>query len=238
MNLADKPVARFAIAALLLVCLLVGAQALAASSAPAGGVASTGRLMGQTSFAYLGGIRTFAAAVLWNRLDPLFHDYYSANFDKDFVVFLPTIRMVLALDPQFEQGYYSASYYLAKSGLANHNKARFDQGLELAREGIFNNPNSGILRSNYIQVLQMQDPVANQAEMLKQAKIGLGPNITFANIDDEFEALGVYRIIFEKAGDLQTATILKRIQNQLETQGAQVGAERQIPIPPIPFKKQ
>ena len=96
MNLAEHPVARFAIVAVLLLAILLGAQALGQVSAPAGGVASTGRLIGQTSYAYLGGIRTFVAAVLWNRLDPIFHGYYSANFDQKFVVFLPTFRLVIA----------------------------------------------------------------------------------------------------------------------------------------------
>jgi len=230
MNLAEHPVARTVVVGLMLLCLLLGAQALGSASAPAGGVASTGRLIGQTSFAYLGGLRTFAAAVLWNRLDPLFHEYYSANFNKDFVVFLPTIRLVVALDPQFEQAYYSAAFYLARSG-------RVDQGLALAQEGLRNNPTSGLLRANYIQVLELQDPVANQAEILKQAKLGIAQGTTFANIDDEFEALGVFVGVFRKNGDVQTADMLKRVQNALEAQGATVGAERQIPIPPVPFKK-
>ena len=230
MSLAENPVARFFIVAVLLLALLLGAQALGQVSAPAGGVASTGRLIGQTSFAYLGGIRTFVAAVLWNRLDPLFHEYYSASFGKDFVVFLPTFRLVIALDPQFQQAYYSASYYLARSG-------RVNQGLELAREGVRNNPTSGLLRANYIQVLELQDKVANRAEMLRQAKIGIGPTITYANIDDEFEALGVFRSVFSTSGDTKTAGILQGVQEALRAQGAIPGAEREIPIPAVPIQK-
>jgi len=231
MHRAENPVARFVIIAVLLLAVLLGAQALGQVSAPAGGVASTGRLIGQTSFAYMGGIRTFVAAVLWNRLDPIFHGYYSASFGKDFVVFLPTFRLVIALDPQFQQAYYTASYYLARSG-------RVDQGLALAREGVANNPTSGLLRANYIQVLELQNRVANRAEMLKQAQIGIGPTITYANIDDEFESLGVFRSIFATSGDTKTAGVLQGVQEALRAQGASPGAEREIPIPPIPAGKQ
>jgi len=112
---ATQPV-RIILAAAALVAVLVAGQALAAISAPAGGVASTGRLIGQTGFAYLGGLRTFAAAVLWARLEPLFHGYYDDRQVKELDEFLPTMRLVQTLDPQFEQAYYNAAWILARRG--------------------------------------------------------------------------------------------------------------------------
>ncbi len=72
----SRPGVMIGIAVALLLVALIGGQALASATAPPGGVAATGRVIGQTSFAYLGGLRTFAAAVLWNRLEPLFDGYY------------------------------------------------------------------------------------------------------------------------------------------------------------------
>jgi tetratricopeptide (TPR) repeat protein len=216
---AESPVVRWAIVFALLFAVLLGAQAVGSASAPPGGVASTGRLLGQTSFAYLGGLRTFAAAVLWNRIDPQFHAYYHENLDKSYVVFLPTVHMVLALDPQFEQGYYVASFMLAKMG-------HLDQGIALAEQGLRALPNSGLLRSNYIQLLRAQNDVGNRAKMLQQAKLGLAPTARFANIDDEFEALGVFRSVFIEASDTATVNAIDKAQERLRGQGAQVGVER------------
>jgi len=219
---ADNPVVRWTVVFALLLGVLLGAQAVGAASVPPGGVASTGRLLGQTSFAYLGGLRTFAAAVLWSRIDPQFHQYYQEKMDKSFAVFMPTMRLVLALDPQFEQAYYTAAFYLAQNG-------HLDTGLALAQDGVRNMPNSGLLRANYIQLLRMQDKVGNRAKMLEQAKLGLAPDTRFANADDEFEALGVFRSVFQQAGDTATASAIARVQDQLRSQGAQVGVERSVP---------
>ena len=217
--LADRPLLQFLLIAAVCIAVLGGAQLLAHSSAPAGGVSSTGRVIGQTGYAYLGGLRTFGAALLWNRLDPIFHEYYSANFNRDFVVFMPSIRLVIALDPQFVQAYYTASYYLARGG-------KVDQGVALALEGIRNNPTSGLLRANYIEVLQIASPKKNLAKMLEQARMGIGANMTYANSDDEFEAYGVFRSVFVRSGDTQTAAVLAKAQERLRGQGAAPGVER------------
>ena len=217
--LADNPILRLAVVFALLFAILIGAQAVGVATAPSGGAASTGRLLGQTSFAYLGGLRTFAAAVLWNRLDPIFHQYYNENIDRSAPMFMPTMHLVLALDPQFEQAYYNASFYLAKMG-------HLDQGLALAQEGLRNLPHSGLLRANYIELLQMQDKVGNRPRMLEQAKIGISADTTFSNSDDEFEALGVFRSVFAQAGDTAVAGAIGRVQDQLRSQGANPGVER------------
>ena len=62
---------RVVVIAVVLVVVLLLSQGLATVTAPPGGLASTGRVLGQTGFAFLGGLRTFAAAVLWNRIEPV-----------------------------------------------------------------------------------------------------------------------------------------------------------------------
>lgn len=213
------PVAAWSVTACLLVALLFGAQALAAASAPAVPQTPAARLLGTASFAYLGGLRTFVAAVLWNRLEPQFHQYNEGTPIDQRLEFLPTIRLVQLLNPQFEQAYYVASFVLAR-------QKRMDEGLALAKEGIEQNPKSALLRANYIQLLLMQDPEKNLPQMLEQARIGLGEDMTYASKDDEFEALGIFRTVYSIAGDRQKARELQQRQDALGSSGAGLGIER------------
>ena len=207
-------------AIVLLVVALIGGQALAAASAPPGGVAPTGRVIGQTTFAYMGGLRTFAAAVLWSRLEPLYHGYYDDGRTVDQLVeFLPSMRLVQLLDPQFEQSYYNASFILAR-------RERMDDALEIAREGIRNNPQSGLMLANYTQMLIIQDKTKNLPEMLRLAKQGIGPDIRWTSADDQFEGYGIFRAVFTLAGDTQTAAAIRKAQDALQQSGAGLGFER------------
>ncbi|MGV8082418.1 MAG: tetratricopeptide repeat protein [Coriobacteriia bacterium] len=199
---------RLGAVAVLLVAVLLGSQAAAAASAPSGGVASTGRVLGQTTSAYLGGLRTLTAAVLWNRIDPIFDGYYG-TLDDTFTVFMPTIRLVQTLDPQFIKSYYIAAYFLAKQG-------HMDDALETAREGIANNPKSGLMRANLVQVMFMQpEDERDMAEMLRQSEIGLGDDMQWASSDDEFEGLGIFRTAYNLAGDTETAAKIDARQKTL-----------------------
>lgn len=215
-----RPVAPALLAAVLLLVVLVGGQALATASAPPGGVASTGRVIGQTSFAYLGGLRTFAAAVLWSRLDPLFDSYYAGRPIDELVEFLPSMRLVQLLDPQFEQAYYNASFILAR-------RDRMDNALELAREGIRKNPQAGLMLANYAQLLLIQDKKTNLREMLELARQGVRPETRWANVDDQFEGYGIFRTVFDLAGDKQMSAALLKAQETLRQEGAGLGVERE-----------
>lgn len=207
------------VAVALLLVALIGGQLLAASTAPAGGIAPTGRILGQTSFAYLGGLRTFAAAVLWNRLEPLWHGYYSTRPVEEVVQFLPTMRLVQILDPQFEQAYYNAAFILARRGFT-------EEAFTVAREGIKNNPQSGLLLASYAQLLLMQDKKAHLPEMLGLARRGMQGDIRWATPDDKFEGLGIFSVIFELAGDTRTVKAIAVEQARLKSQGAGLGVER------------
>ncbi|MDZ4063912.1 MAG: hypothetical protein U1E22_04510, partial [Coriobacteriia bacterium] len=87
-----------------------------------------GRELGRAGFAYLSGLRVFAAYVLWNRIEPVFHGYYEGVALDQQTYALPTVNLVLALDPQFEDGYYTVAWILAQRGDVSG-------GLELAKRG-------------------------------------------------------------------------------------------------------
>jgi tetratricopeptide (TPR) repeat protein len=207
-----------------LVIVLFAGQALATASAPAGGLAATGRVMGQTGFAYLGGLRTFAAAVLWNRLEPLFHGYYNGKEVSQLKEFLPTMRLVQALDPQFEQAYYNAAWIVARRG-------RIDDAIDIAHEGITNNPTSGILHANYVQILLMKDKKKNLEEAYKSAVIGVGPTARWATADDQYEGYAIFRTVFKLKGDAVMVGKINKVLEQLSAQGAQPGQEDSHTIP-------
>jgi hypothetical protein len=63
----------------LALALILGAQALAEASAPPVQQMSQAKVVGQTGFAYLGGLRLMAAGLLWGGLDAQWHQYGSAN---------------------------------------------------------------------------------------------------------------------------------------------------------------
>lgn len=199
----------------LLICLvlvLFASQALGVATAPDVPTTGTGEVLGHAGFAYIGIFRTYAAAVLWNRLEPVFHGYYSGVPLKDQKFMIPTVFMVQALDPQLEQPYYLGAYTLADMG-------DFKDALALAKRGVKENPRSGLLRANLAQILLMQDPVKNLPEMKRQADAGLSPDMTWTTPDDFYEGLAIFRTVYRRAGD--TATV-NRIQAAMDELSAKI----------------
>ena len=213
-----RPV-QLVLVAVALVAAIIGGQALAAFSAPPDATASTGALLGRTGFEYLGGLRKFVAATLWNRLEPQFHEYGASEISKR-IEFLPTMAMVQALDPQFQQSYYVSAFMLAQHG-------RMPQAIEVAQKGIKNNPKAGLMRANYAQILMIDGVSKNLPEAYKQAKTGIEPGITWANDEDQFEGYGIFRAVFKLAGDTANAEKMTVEQNRLKTSDAAPGIERQ-----------
>ncbi len=198
----------------LLIAALVGIQAVATIAAPEQPVASTGKLLGNTGFAYLGGLRVFAAAVLWNRLEPQFDEFYQAKKLKDLTFLMPNLYLVQRLDPTFVQAYYNAAFILGRRG-------QWDEALRVAKEGIQKNPNSGLMRANYAQLLLMQDQKGNLPEAYKQALIGLGPDMTYDNMDDEFESVAIFRVVLKLAGREDLAAAASQRLDELKGAGAE-----------------
>lgn len=194
-DMRGRLIAIVAIVALLVA--LLGGQAAADSLAPEGR-AATGRLVGRAGFAYLSGIRTFVAAVLWNRLDPQFHGYYGAGSLADMEFMLPTIRLVLLLDPQFEQAYYVAPSVVVQNG-------HLETGLRLAEQGVEDNPDSGLLRASYAQMLAFH--AGDVEEARRQADIAIDGD--FSSTLDRHDAYALLVGVYFRAGDDERALGLK-----------------------------
>ncbi len=196
-----------------LVGVLLLSQALVAVTAPAGGRAETGRLLGKTGFAFLGGLRTFAAAVLWNRLEPQFHEYYGGVALADQLYALPAMELIQRLDPQFLQVYYISSWQLATRG-------DMKRALEEARLGVANNPDSGLLRANLAQILMVQDKKKNLPEMVEQANLALSGDLYWTNKDDLFESLVIFRTVYSLSGNHDGVKTINERLDELVPQGS------------------
>jgi tetratricopeptide (TPR) repeat protein len=175
------------VVAFLLVAVLAG-QALTDRVAPTEANAETGRLMGRASFAYLSGLRTFTAAVLWNRIRPQFHDYYDGSLDKS-AFMIPTMRIVTWLDPEFVDAYSSAAWVVWRVG-------ELDKALEFAGEGVEINPEAGELRSVYAQLLQFDGDLDEAAV---QAEAALGEDVIWRDLDEQHNGYVVIRSVFLEA---------------------------------------
>lgn len=171
-----------------LVALLLAGQFIADRQSLA--IARDSAALGRAGFAYLTGVRTFIAAVLWNRLDPIFHDYYEGLPLAEQTQMLPTIQAVIALDPQFVDAYYVAAWILAQRGDA-------ETGLDIARQGVENNPRSGILRMNYAQILYLFERDTSAAVEQVDAAIAYGE---WRDSVEQHDAYAVFGAIYRSAG--------------------------------------
>ena len=191
---------RLALIAGLLVVLLL-AQAAALTLAPTGESSQTGRVLGRAGFAYLSGIRTFAAAVLWNRLEPQFHLYYEGQNLSQQTQMMPVIRLVQTLDPQFVQAYYIASWVVSRHGDS-------EAGMRISREGIANNPRSGLLRASYIQNMLLQDNLRVEQgksrihveEAVRQADAASRSDTIWNDDAEKFEGYAAIAAAYDLAG--------------------------------------
>lgn len=195
-----------------MVGVLLAAQFAASASLDSGRI-DTARSLGRAGFAYLGGIRTFAAALLWNRLDPQYHEYYEGKplSQQDF--YFPTFRLVIALDPQFEQAYYEAAFRVYQHG-------KKKTGLDIARQGIENNPDSGLLRANLVQLLILNRDPQDLEEAVKQARIGVGKE--YRTLQDQYESFAIFRAAFRLAGDEAAVEEMNSLLREMEERGATV----------------
>lgn len=179
------------LASVLLASVLLAGQAGADALAPDGRASDTGRTLGRTGDAYLSGLRVFAAFVIWNKLDPQFHGYYSNLPLKDQKFLMPNLRLVLLLDPQFVQAYYDVPWVLADNG-------QVDEALSIAREAVASNPRSGLLRMAYSQLIFLFKK--DYAAAAAQADLALGANMQWKDEVELWENLAIARDVYAKAG--------------------------------------
>jgi tetratricopeptide (TPR) repeat protein len=196
------------LAAFAFVACLLGGQALADARVPARSGAEAGAMLGRASFAYLTGLRRFAALILWNRLEPQYHGYYREKPLKDQVFLLPNLRMVLVLDPQFIQAHYMAPWILRDNG-------RIDEALSVARAAVEDNPDSGLLHTALAQLLYLEK--RDRAESLRQADLAMRPNQLWADDTEQWEALKIIADIYRSAGLTTKADAAIAVTKQLET---------------------
>jgi len=211
---------RIAVTVACALALLLGAQAFTYAQAPDLSGGGAGAALGRAGSAYLGGLRRFAAAVLWNRLEPVFHEYYGNMTLAEQKFAMPTMRMVTLLDPQFEQAYYVAALQVAEAG-------HMDEGVGIARDGLANNPDSGLMRLNLAQLLLIQDRDANRdanrSEIIRLAKEAAGPDIHWVDLYEEDEALRLIKGILTWGGQDKIAEqVDRRLEEVQNTPGFDV----------------
>lgn len=197
----------------LLLAVLLGMQAVADVSVPGATAIGTGDSIGRASFTYLTGLRVFAAQVLWNRIEPLFHDYYGGVALQEQAYMLPTMNMVIALDPQFDQPYYVAAWIISQRG-------DMETGVDLARRGVENNPDSGLLLSNYAQLLMVQGEGElvgeGRAKALELAESGVSADAIWADEAERFEGYAIFAAVFRLTGEVEQEAATRAEMDRIE----------------------
>ncbi len=173
-----------------LVIALAG-QAATDALAPSQLGDSTMSSLGMASMSYLAGIRTFAGSVLWNRLDPVMHQYYGGVSLKDQRYMLSTIAAVEWLYPTLEDPYYVGSWLLAENG-------RVPEGLAMARRGLAELPRSGTLHAGYAQLLQLHGGLD---EAVNEGKVAIAEDMEWRSPGDQLDAYATVEQVFRAAGE-------------------------------------
>jgi len=202
------------VATTLLLIALLGGQAAADALAQHDGGLETGRAVGRAGFAYLSGLRTAVAAMLWNRLEPQLHTYYLGVPLEDQTYILPTISLVITLDPQFEQAYYVAPWVIARRGDA-------EEGLELARLGTLNIPESALLQASYAQMIAVFEE--DYARAAQEADKVL--DLSWESIFEQHDWFGVLRSIYKNAGRQDMVDRLSRELERIDAEIAQTDVD-------------
>ena len=197
--------------------LLIGAGLVAPAVTPrdANGKA-TGAALGSTGFAYLTGLRTFVAAVLWNQTEPEYHQYYSAvELDKQLFL-LPTLRVVTWLDPQFVPAYYVAQWIVARNG-------KVKEAYALTLEGLKANPHSGVLLTSYAQMLFLYSDIASAH---KAALRALGPDVKWGDALEQWQNYEVLSAVFKKAGDTANVDLVQAKRKELDAEATRIARQQ------------
>ena len=171
-------------------------QYVSDASLESGSSAATVQAVGRASNSYLSGIRIYAAAVLWNRIDPLLHGYYDGVPLADQRYMLSTIALVEWLSPTFAPAYYVGPWILVRND-------RVDDGMAMAKRGVERIPDSGMCRASYAQLLVIEkDDLAGAVE---QGKAALGTTMIWTDTAEQMNAYASISQIFRQAGETELA---------------------------------
>ncbi len=198
---AGRSVRAWMVSALVVVLLALslGGQAIADQVEPTSGGASTAEVVSQAGFSYLTGLRTYAAAVLWNRIEPILHGYYQGEGLKGQRYMLPTLSAVVMLDPQFEDAYYVGAWIVASND-------EVESGIELARQGVEANPNSGRLRVGYAQMLETWGEDLEAAH--EQAALAMSPDMEWRDGFEKHDSYAIIGAIMKLSEDAERAALV------------------------------
>jgi hypothetical protein len=193
------------VAVLLALALLLGGQALGDSVAAGESGVATGSAAGRAGFAYLTGLRVFAADLIWNRLDPLGDRYYGHGLSK-YRFMIPNILVITWLDPQFIDAYYVGPEILAED-------RETTRALAMAREGIANNPRSGELMGSIAELLIAH---TKQYELAASyADRAMRTDTLWRNDDEHYDSLAIFAVAYKLAGMPEKAAEASRQQKAL-----------------------
>ena len=209
-----------AVSVALALALVLGGQALADATAPdVPNGALTEQVMGRAGFAYLTGLRQFGASLLWNRLEPQMHEYYGRAGLGKMGFMLPSIKAIVTLDPQFVEAYYVAPEILIESGqepgISSEEAAtRMQTGLDLAKEGVSNNPKSGVLLQSYAELLFTRAKDLTAA--LPYALAALKSDVVWRTDEEKWDSYAILRDIFMKADDWVRVAEVKAVMKAID----------------------
>lgn len=202
---------RLAAAIAVFLSIALGGQALADTLVPTASGEATGQAVGQAASSYLTGIRRYAAAALWNRLDPLLHGYYNGVELGEQRYMLSTIVAVQALDPNAVLSYDVGPWILVQND-------RVDDGIAMAKRGVENNPKAGLLRVDLAQLLELYGHDTEGA--VGQGLAVLDGDMTWTSVTEEHNGYSMLGAIFRQAG---RADLDARVQAELVRLDAEGG---------------
>lgn len=171
--------------------LVLGAQAAADALVPEASGTQTTEAVGRAASSYLTGIKTFAAAVVWNRLEPVMHGYYSGVSLGEQRYMLSSLALVMALDPQQTQAYPIGSWILADND-------RVADALKVAERGVETNPRSGLTLSNLAQMQYLYGDGLSVAAVT--AERALGEDVEWMDAQQKHQWYPVLGDILRRAG--------------------------------------
>ena len=195
----------------LFLAMALGGQAIADATIADVSGADTTAAVGRAASSYLTGIRTYVAAALWNRIDPLMHHYYGGVEFKDLRYALTTIAIAQWLDPHATDSYYTGSFMLMEND-------RVDQGITMAERGVEANPRSGLLLMNLAQIrLIYQDDTEGAAQL---AEAALGADTTWTDVAEKANAYLIMASVLDASGHPDEAAVARAEVERIKTEEA------------------
>ena len=203
--------------------LVLAAQAIGGHVQVGVGAAATGESVGKAGFAYLTGFRTTIASLLWKSVDEQGDAYYAGADLGDQKYLVPTVRLINWLVPGWEEPYYVAQWVIARQG-------KPAIALEMTAEGLANNPESGLLRYSYAQLLDLffnHDPSAYQWALKTVAA-----DTKWRNVSEKLTGWAIARDIFKRHGDTARYEAAARMFRELQKPDAKLSPSEIAPAGP------